>query len=138
MEATAVGKDPWPFPPRNGSATAPAISAAGNSASTGDTAALHPLPIQVVDPPEKDFFSKRLDFEGIPIKAHQVVSDEAMRAGYERLQTMFARLGPYREKVLKNLTQAGVELHIIGRDQVTTDLPEWRQTKANHCPNTKD
>ena len=24
----------------------------------------------------------------------------------------------------------GAELHIIGRDQVTTDLPEWRQDKG--------
>ncbi len=28
------------------------------------------------------------------------------------------------------MVAAGVELHIIGRDQVTTDLPEWRQDKG--------
>ena len=94
----------------------------------------NPPAIQVIDPPEKDFFSKRLDFEGIPIKAHQVVTDEAMRAGYERLQMMFAHFGPYRERVLANLKRAGVELHIIGRDQVTTDLPEWRQDKGKPLP----
>jgi alpha-glucosidase len=28
------------------------------------------------------------------------------------------------------LADAGAELHIIGRDQVTTDLPEWRHDKG--------
>ena len=28
-----------------------------------------------IDPPEKDFFSKRLDFHGIPVKAHKVVAN---------------------------------------------------------------
>ena len=94
----------------------------------------HLPPIQIIDPPEKDFFSKRLDFEGVPVKAHEVVSDDAMFAGYERLRTMLAHLGPYRVSVLNNLTKAGVELHIIGRDQVTTDLPEWRQDKGKPLP----
>jgi hypothetical protein len=30
-------------------------------------------------------FSKELDFHGIPIKAHAVVSDEAMIEAYDRL-----------------------------------------------------
>ena len=29
-------------------------------------------------PPEQGFFSKRLDYEGIPIKAHADVADEAL------------------------------------------------------------
>ena len=32
--------------------------------------------------------------------------------------------------VRANLRAAGAELHIIGRDQVTTDLPEWRRDKG--------
>jgi hypothetical protein len=32
------------------------------------------------------------------------------------------------------LIAARVELHIIGRDQVTTDLPEWRQDKGKPIP----
>jgi alpha-glucosidase len=32
--------------------------------------------------------------------------------------------------VLSNLLAARVELHIIGRDQVTTDLPEWSHDKG--------
>ncbi|MCX5647995.1 MAG: hypothetical protein NTX40_02690 [Planctomycetota bacterium] len=30
-----------------------------------------------LDPPELGFFSKQLDYHGIPIKAHEVVADEA-------------------------------------------------------------
>jgi hypothetical protein len=86
--------------------------------------------IVILDPPEKDFFSKLLDFRGIPIKAHKVVSDEAMYAAYDRLALLFTNLLSKQPMVISNLVAAGVELHIIGRDQVTTDLPEWQQDKG--------
>jgi alpha-glucosidase len=86
--------------------------------------------IEVLDPPEKDFFSKRLDFHGIPIKAHAVVADAALFAAYDRLELLLTNLLELQPLVLSNLVSAGVELHIIGRDQVTTDLPEWRQDKG--------
>lgn len=79
-----------------------------------------------LDPPEQDFFAKCLDFHGIPIKAHAVVADEALFAAYDRLSRLLAHL----PVVVSNLASAGVELHIIGRDQVTTDLPEWRHDKG--------
>jgi len=82
--------------------------------------------IVLLDPPEQGFFSKQLDFRGIPIKAHQVVADEALHAAYGRLSLMLSNL----PMVISNLVGAGAELHIIGRDQVTTDLPEWRQDKG--------
>jgi hypothetical protein len=89
-------------------------------------AAADPVKIVRLDPPEQGFFSKQTDFQGIPIKAHAVVSDEALRAAYDRLALM---LGHLPEAVAK-LRAAKVELHIIGKDQVTTDLPEWRQDKG--------
>jgi hypothetical protein len=79
-----------------------------------------------IQPPEKDFFSKSLSFHGIPIKAHDVVADEALYAAYDRLTLMLTNL----PMVTSNLASAGAELHIIGRNQVTTDLPEWRQDKG--------
>ncbi len=79
-----------------------------------------------LDPPEKDFFAKHVDFHGIPIKAHAVVSDEALRAAHERLTTMLQHL----PEVVAKLAGAKVALHIIGKDQVTTDLPEWRHDKG--------
>jgi Xaa-Pro aminopeptidase len=87
-------------------------------------------PIVLIDPPEKDFFSKILDFHGIPIKAHQVVVDEALYAAHDRLSLLFAHLLTNQPMVISNLVAAGAELHIIGRDQVTTDLPEWRHDKG--------
>jgi len=82
--------------------------------------------IQAINPPEKEFFSKHLDFHGIPIKAHAVVSDEALYAAYRRICMQLK----HQPAVISNLVSARVELHIIGRDQVTTDLPEWRHDKG--------
>ncbi|HUC84638.1 MAG TPA: hypothetical protein VL970_05545, partial [Candidatus Acidoferrales bacterium] len=107
-------------------ALASAALGAPFSGSAGD---LKP-PITVLNPPEQDFFSKELFFQGIPIKAHQVVSDEAMYAAYDRLSLMLRNL----PAVVTNLVAAKVELHIIGKDQVTTDLPEWRQDKGKPLP----
>jgi alpha-glucosidase len=83
-------------------------------------------PIQAIDPPEQDFFAKSLDYHGIPIKAPAVVVDEALNEAYDRLELLLRRLPIVRD----NLVAAGAELHIIGRDQVTTDLPEWRHDKG--------
>lgn len=94
--------------------------------ATPPAASPSPAPIEQIEPPEADFFHKQLDFKGIPIKAHEVVSDEALRAAQERLSTMLHHLPNIRS----NLVAAGVELHIIGKDQVTTDLPEWRHDKG--------
>lgn len=86
--------------------------------------------ISILNPPEKDFFSKELDFHGIPIKAHTVVSDKAMFEAYNRLSLLLRHL----PGVVTNLAAAHVELHIIGKDQVTTDLPEWRKDKGKPLP----
>jgi alpha-glucosidase len=86
--------------------------------------------ITIIEPPEKAFFSKRLDFHGIPIKAHQCVVDEALTAAYNRLALLFSDLLERQPAVISNLVARGAELHIIGRDQVTTDLPEWRHDKG--------
>jgi len=82
--------------------------------------------VRLIDPPESGFFAKRLDFEGILIKAPTQVVDEALFAARERLSMMLSNLPSVRA----SLRAAGAELHIIGRDQVTTDLPEWRQDKG--------
>lgn len=101
--------------------TASAVSGAG-PASAAD---LKPA-IVVLHPPEQDFFAKELSFKGIPIKAHQVVSDAALYAAYDHLSLLLSNL----PVVVTNLVANRVELHIIGKDQVTTDLPEWRQDKG--------
>jgi D-alanyl-D-alanine carboxypeptidase/D-alanyl-D-alanine-endopeptidase (penicillin-binding protein 4) len=92
----------------------------------GQTMAEEMPAVTKLAPPEHGFFSKVVSFHGIPIKSHEVVSDQAMAAAYEIL----ARLLEHQPTVISNLVAAGAELHIIGRDQVTTDLPEWRQDKG--------
>ncbi len=87
-----------------------------------------PPRIEIIDPPEKDFFSKVIYYHGIPIKAHKAVADEALYEAWRRIDMLLTNL----PMVLSNLVAAGSELHIIGTNQVTTDLPEWRQDK--HVP----
>lgn len=99
----------------------PAAQSAKNAAQVSNTPA-----VATLDPPEKGFFSKLLDYHGVPIKAHAVVSNEALYAAYGRLSMLLSN----QPMALSNLVAAGAELHIIGRDQVTTDLPEWRRDKG--------
>src|SRR5437588_2074227 len=82
--------------------------------------------IVALAPPDHGFFTKQLDFHGIPIKAPRVVVDAALFAAYDRLSMLLSN----QPNVISNLAAAGAELHIIGRDQVTTDLPEWRHDKG--------
>ena len=87
----------------------------------------HPK-IQAIDPPENGFFTKLLSFHNILIKAPAVVVDEAMYRAWDHVALETARI----PMAVSNIAAAGGELHIIGRDQGTTDLPEWRQDK--HVP----
>jgi len=105
------------------------LTATGCAAS--ETATNQPPAIIHLNPPEKGFFSKELMFRGIPIKSHEVVSDEALYAAYDRLSL---ELGNLPSMVISNLVGNNVELHIIGKDQVTTDLPEWQQDKGKRIP----
>src|SRR4051812_30926550 len=75
------------------------------------------LHITLLDSPEKGFFSKVLDFHGIPIKAHKVVADDALIAAYGRLSLLLTNLIIRQPMVISNLIAARAELHIIGRDQ---------------------
>ncbi len=86
--------------------------------------------IRVIDPPEKAFFAKQLDFHGIPIKSSAAVDDRALHAAFDRLSMMLEHLPDARER----LARKGAELHIIGRNEVTTDLPEFRDMKGVKIP----
>ncbi len=80
--------------------------------------------------PEQGFFTKELDFHGIPIKAPQVVSNDALYAAYDRLALELKHL----PQVTANLAAAGAQLQIIGRGQVTSDLPDYRGLKGKSLP----
>ena len=86
--------------------------------------------IVAITPPEDGFFTKTLDFHGIPIKASSVVSDAALDAAYDRLELELKHL----PMATVNLAAAGAQLQIIGKDQVTSDLPEFRALKGKPLP----
>ncbi len=97
---------------------APATAAAAEPPARGA--------IRPIDPPEGGFYSKRLDYCGIAIKAPREVADEALFAAWDKLQMMMEKLPAARA----NLSAVRAELHIIGKDQVTSDLPEHRHLKG--------
>ena len=103
-----------------------AASPANRALAGSDAPAAAQSVITIISPPESGFFAKRLDYDGILIKAPTNVVDEALFAARDRLCLMMTNLPSVRAR----LRAAGAELHIIGRDQVTTDLPEWRQDKG--------
>jgi len=82
--------------------------------------------IAAIEPAERGFYSKLLDYDGIPIKAHNVVADEALYEARDRLWKMLHQ----NPNVHANLKAAGAELHVIGKNQVTSDLPEHRRLKG--------
>lgn len=97
------------------------------AASVAASVAVPAVPaVTRIAPPEKEFFSKQILYYGIPIKAHEVVDDRALAEAYRRLDLQLGRLPDVRE----NLRLAGAALHIIGRSQVTSDLPEHRHLKG--------
>ena len=84
------------------------------------------VPIQTINPPNRDFYSKRLDYRGLPIKGAEVVSDAAFHEAWRRID----RLLHDNPAILHNLLVARSEIHIIGKDQAQTDLPEFSSQKG--------
>jgi len=77
-------------------------------------------------PQDQGFFDKKTDYMGIPIRANKVVSDEAMLEARRRMGMVLKNM----PNAVTNLVAAGAELDIIGKDQVTSDLPEFRNLKG--------
>lgn len=84
------------------------------------------VPVRKIDPPERGFYARRLDYRGLPIKGAEVVSDAAFYEAWGRLD----RLLHDNPVILQNLLAARSEVHIIGKDQAQTDLPEFRSQKG--------
>jgi hypothetical protein len=74
------------------------------------------------------FYKKHLDMKGLSIAASGEVADEALERTYHIVTHMLAG----RPDVLDAMRKYGTRLIIIGKDQVYTDMPEYR----NH-PNPK-
>lgn len=82
--------------------------------------------IKSVNPPIEGFFDKTTSYHGILIRANKVVSDKAMIEAYHRIDMVVKNM----PNVLTNLVQSKAGLDIIGKDQVTSDLPDYREMKG--------
>ncbi len=82
--------------------------------------------IVAIVPQQEEFFDKKTDYYGIVIRANKVVSDEAMIEGHRRIHMVLKNM----PNAVTNLVAAKAGLDIIGKDQVTTDLPDYRHMKG--------
>ena len=70
------------------------------------------------------FYRKSVDIQGLPVLASGNVSDEALLRTHELVSHVLAG----RPDVIRAMAEFGTRLLIIGRDEVYTDLPEYRDT----------
>jgi hypothetical protein len=70
------------------------------------------------------FYGKYIDVQGLPVVAAPVVDDLALQRTYEIVTHMLAG----RPDVLEAMARRGMYLIVIGRDQVYTDMPEYRSS----------
>ena len=68
------------------------------------------------------FYGKYIDVKGMPVVASGVVADEALQRTY----TIVTRMLAGRPDVLESMVRNRMYLIIIGKDQVYTDMPEYR------------
>lgn len=72
----------------------------------------------------KAFYRKYIDVKGMPVVASKEVADAALQRTYTIVTKMLAGRPDVIEAMIKN----GMYLIIIGKDQVYTDMPEYRNT----------
>jgi hypothetical protein len=71
----------------------------------------------------RQFYTKYLDVKGLPVAAAAEVDDEALRRTHHIVSHMLAG----RPDVLAAMVQSRTRLIVIGKDQVYTDMPEYRR-----------
>ncbi len=70
------------------------------------------------------FYKKHLEIQGMPVAAAGEVADEALVRTYDIVTHMLAG----RPDILETMVKNGTRLIIIGKDQVYTDMPEYRHS----------
>ena len=85
-----------------------------------------PGEIEKIDPPVSGWYAKKLVVRGIPIMAHADVSNAALEEAARRIDRQLAHV----PDLVDNLTCAGAQVHLIGTNQQTSDLPEFRHMKG--------
>lgn len=83
-----------------------------------------PSPALGLDP----FYTKYLDAGGIPIVSSSSVSDAALYRARETVLLMISK----RRDVLAAMMRTGTRVGIMSEDEVTTDIPEYRDLPPSH------
>ena len=78
------------------------------------------------------FYKKYIDVKGMPVVASGEVADLALQRTYDIVTHMLAG----RPDVLKAMVDRGMYLIIIGKDQVYTDMPEYRNSPQSRLTRT--
>src|SRR5690349_7384013 len=79
------------------------------------------------------FYKKYLDAKGLPIAAAAVVADKAL----QRTSFIVCHLLAGRPDILDAMIKNGTRLIIIGKDQVYTDMPEYRNSRNPEYQNER-
>jgi hypothetical protein len=82
--------------------------------------------VKRLEPARADFFNKCLDCMGIPIMSSDEVNDSALLVANRKIRMMLAKIPNARQ----NMVEWETEIHIIGKNQQTSDLPEFRHMKG--------
>jgi len=81
---------------------------------------------EIVDEPDREaargFYKKFITVEGMPVVASAEVDDVALHRTWEIVRHMLAG----RRDVIRQMVDSRMYLVIIGKDQVYTDMPEYR------------
>ena len=72
----------------------------------------------------RQFYTKYTDVNGLPVMASAEVADEAL----QRTHYIVTHLLAGRPDVLRAMADHGTRLIVIGKDQVYTDMPEYRNS----------
>jgi hypothetical protein len=70
------------------------------------------------------FYKKYIDLKGISVAAADVVADEAL----QRTHYLVSHVLAGRPDIIEAMARVGMRLIIIGKDQVYTDMPDYRNT----------
>jgi hypothetical protein len=135
-----IGSDTTPTQTASRSAwlgSAPRSQSPVLPSKTGDTDRTStPSSTEVTSPPEsffekvrdrdreaaRKFYKKYLNVNGLPVVGSAEVADEALR----RTHYLVTHLLAGRPDILQAMVKNGTRLIIIGKDQVYTDIPEYR------------
>jgi alpha-glucosidase len=82
--------------------------------------------VRATAPPLHGFFAKDLDCGGIAVRSSAAVEDQALELACGKIAMMLRHIPEVRAR----LVAQGAELHVIGRHERTSDLPEFRAERG--------